>query len=130
MNRFDCKGKLKIHIDVPAKAAMVKLRHEVLHEKPMDVTTPSEVKQEIKQNLHLDPVQLRIHLRKKFDVNMVTLKQLHYWWSSLTQSFYKSDEDHIVSACLFFEKNQAANCDLCYNVTTSQVSSKQQHNTQ
>ena len=125
IDHFDCKGRLTIHIDVPAKEATVKLQHEVLHEKPIDVKTPPEIKQEIKENLHVDPVQLHMHLRTIHDINMVTMKQIHYWWSIFTQSFYKSDEDHIISTCQFFEKNQAANCELCFNVTTSQVSSKQ-----
>jgi hypothetical protein len=120
--RFECHGKLTIHIDIPAKKATAKLIHEILHDKPIDVTTPPEVKREIEQNLHLDPLQLRMHLRKMFDINMITGKQIHYWWSVLTQRFYKLDEDHVVSTCKFLERNCDAKCELCFKITTSQVS--------
>lgn len=121
IERFDCHGKLTLHIDIPAKEATAKLRHDSLHEKPIDVATPPEVKQEIEQNLHMDPTQLRMHLRKMFEINMITGKQIHYWWSTLTQQFYKSDEDHVASACNFFDRNPAVNCELCYKIT-SQIS--------
>jgi hypothetical protein len=111
-----------IHLDVPEKEATIKLKHEILHDKPIDVNTPPEVKQEIKKNLHMDPLQLRMHLRSMFDMNMITAQQIHYWWSILTQQFYKSAEDHVLSACQFFEKNHAVECELCFNITTTDVS--------
>ncbi|CAG8628855.1 3812_t:CDS:1, partial [Acaulospora morrowiae] len=81
MTRFNCYGTLNIHVDIPANEVIVKLRHDIQHEKPVDVTTPSEIKSEIMQNLHMDPVQLRVHFHQKFDNNssLVTMKQIHYW---------------------------------------------------
>ncbi|CAG8759068.1 16617_t:CDS:1, partial [Racocetra fulgida] len=54
---FDCHGKLIIGIDIAAKEVKVKLSHDIQHEKPIDVSTPEEIKHEIMQNLHMDPVQ-------------------------------------------------------------------------
>ena len=122
IERFDCHGKLVIHLDTHEKEATVKLKHEILHEKPIDVSTPPEVKQEIENNLHMDPLQLHMHLRSMFDMNMITTQQIHYWWSVLTQRFYKSAEDHVLSTCQFFEKNRAAECELCFNIKTTEVS--------
>ncbi|RIB10878.1 hypothetical protein C2G38_2263281 [Gigaspora rosea] len=51
MDRFDCHGKLIIGVDIAAKEAKVKLSHNIQHEKPVDVTTPEEIKREIMQNL-------------------------------------------------------------------------------
>ena len=78
IERFSCHGKLTVHVDVPAKEATVKLRHELLHEKPTNVNTPPEVKKEIEDNLHLDSIQLCTHLHGKFDMNMITSKQIHF----------------------------------------------------
>ncbi|CAG8604609.1 hypothetical protein C2G38_2032714 [Gigaspora rosea] len=45
--RFDCYGKLTLHIDVPAMEAIIKLHHNILHEKPENVSTPEKIKQQI-----------------------------------------------------------------------------------
>ena len=119
--RFDCHGRLVVHVDVPAMEATVRLQHDALHLKPEDPATPDEVKKEIQANLHLDPVQIRNELRKKFDISKVTAKQIHYWWSFFTQRFYKMNDDHIISAQTFLTANRAADCDLCFELTTNQV---------
>jgi len=121
VERFECHGKLTIRIDVPGKEAMAKLSHDCQHEHPVDVTMPPEVKQEIEKNLHMDPLQLRTHLHSMFDISIITTKQIHYWWSTFSQRFYKSDENQVASTCNFFERNRAVDCQLCYNITTSQV---------
>lgn len=125
IERFDCHGKLIIHVDIPAREATARLQHDVQHEQPVDVTMPLEVKQEIEKNLHMDPLQLRTHLQKMFDISMITTKQIHYWWSKFTQCFYKSDDNQVVSTCQFFDRNLATDCELCYNITTNQVTSNE-----
>ncbi|CAG8695212.1 4702_t:CDS:2, partial [Cetraspora pellucida] len=56
IDRFNCGGKLNINIDIPAKEAKVVLKHKLIHNAPVDVTTPPEIKQEIMDNLNMDPV--------------------------------------------------------------------------
>ncbi|CAG8683037.1 13936_t:CDS:2 [Cetraspora pellucida] len=58
MVRFDCYGMLIICVDVPATKVIIDLKHDILHERPVDVTTPIEIKQEIKAKLHMDPLQI------------------------------------------------------------------------
>ncbi|CAG8667894.1 10742_t:CDS:1, partial [Racocetra fulgida] len=58
ITRFDCHGKLIIHVNVPAIEATIKLCHDILHEEPEDNTVLEEVKQAIQANLHLDSVQI------------------------------------------------------------------------
>ncbi|CAG8658823.1 12341_t:CDS:2, partial [Ambispora gerdemannii] len=87
--------------ELEPREAMIRFHHNIQHEKPVDITIPPEVKHEIMQNLHMNPVQLRAHLRQMFDVSLVTAKQIYYWWSTSCQRFYKSDEDHVVSVCHF-----------------------------
>ncbi|CAG8548696.1 4510_t:CDS:2, partial [Racocetra fulgida] len=50
ITRFDCHKKLTLHVDVPAMEAILKLHHDIIHEKPEDVSTPEEIKQEIRQS--------------------------------------------------------------------------------
>ncbi|CAG8759024.1 447_t:CDS:2, partial [Gigaspora margarita] len=102
IDRFDCHGKLTVGVDIAAKEAKVKLNHGIQHEKPVDVTTPEEIKREIMHNLHMDPVQLRTHIRQRFDTLQVTPKQIYYWWSTFNQQFFKLDENPFTSTHRFF----------------------------
>ncbi|CAG8693711.1 2671_t:CDS:2 [Cetraspora pellucida] len=118
-DRFSCNDKLTINIDIPAANAKVTLQHELVHEKPADVTTPLEIKQKILENLNMDPVHLHTYLRKKFDISKVTSKQIQYWWSYYTQKFYKHNEDHIISACALIEGQKKKEYDLCFRLETT-----------
>ncbi|KAF0402096.1 ATP-dependent DNA helicase pif1 [Gigaspora margarita] len=69
----------------------------------------------------MDPVQLRTYLNDKFDITKITAQQIRYWWLFYNQNFYKSEEDHINSAYNFLKSNQAAGCNLCFELLTSQV---------
>ncbi|KAF0524678.1 ATP-dependent DNA helicase pif1 [Gigaspora margarita] len=64
--------------NIVAKKAKVKLNHVIQREKPVDVTTLEEIKCEIMHNLHMHPVQLRTHIRQRFDALQVTPKQIYY----------------------------------------------------
>ncbi|CAG8660782.1 24110_t:CDS:2 [Gigaspora margarita] len=93
--RFDCQRKLIIHIDVPIAEAEIKLSHNILHERPIIVATPIEIKQEIKKNLHL--------------------------WSFFIQNFYKSNENHVASAYAYLNTNEAKDCELCFKKLTNKI---------
>ncbi|CAG8472416.1 11221_t:CDS:2, partial [Scutellospora calospora] len=88
---FSCNGKLNINIDILAANAKVTLQHELVHEKPIDVTTPLEIKQEILENLNMD------------------------------SKFYKHNEDHIISACTLIEGQKKKEYNLCFQLETSYV---------
>ncbi|CAG8698471.1 9658_t:CDS:1, partial [Ambispora gerdemannii] len=83
------------------------------HEKPIDLTTPPEIKHEIMENLYMDSVQLQTHLRQTFDILQITPKQINYWWSTFCQCFYKLDEDSVISARRFLE-NPNNNNQFCF----------------
>ncbi|KAF0497175.1 ATP-dependent DNA helicase pif1 [Gigaspora margarita] len=111
--QFNCHGKLVVNVDMAAKELKIKLSHDIYHEKLVDITIPEEIKNKIMQNLHMDPVQLRTHLRQRFDTSQVTPKQINYWWSVFNQRFFKLDEDPVTSACRFLE-NSHSNSEFCY----------------
>ncbi|CAG8551498.1 4578_t:CDS:2 [Gigaspora margarita] len=102
---FNCHGKLVVNIDMATKELKIKLSHDIYYKKLVDIITPEEIKNEIMQNLHMDPVQLRTHLQQKFDTSQVTLKQINYWWSVFNQCFFKLDEDSVTSARRFLENS-------------------------
>ncbi|CAG8809506.1 23288_t:CDS:2 [Gigaspora margarita] len=77
--RFNCHGMIVIYINIPASKIMVNLKYEILYDRSVDVTTPIEIRQEIKENIHLDPVQLRAHLSNRFDISNITMQQIRYW---------------------------------------------------
>ncbi|CAG8855252.1 21905_t:CDS:1, partial [Gigaspora margarita] len=108
ISRFDCHEKLTIHIDVPAMDTIIKLHHDIIHDKPENVSTPEEIKQEIHTNLHLDPAQICAILHNKYDILNITAKQIHYWWLIFTQESYKMNDDQIISACTFLKTDHAA----------------------
>ncbi|CAG8471334.1 8661_t:CDS:2 [Scutellospora calospora] len=97
---YNCSGKISIKIDIL-------------------ITTPNEIKQEISKNLHLNSMELRYHLRKKFNISTITSKQIYYWWSYYTQQFYKNDDNYIISACMFFDWQLDNYCALCFQLETN-----------
>ncbi|CAG8449799.1 23330_t:CDS:2 [Gigaspora rosea] len=105
--------KLIIGVDIGAKEAKVKLNHDIQHEKPVDVTTPEEIKYEIMHNHHMDPVQLRTHICQRFDALQVTPKQIYYWCSIFNQQFFKLDENPFTSMRRFLD-NPNNNAKFCY----------------
>ncbi|CAG8459616.1 18141_t:CDS:2 [Racocetra fulgida] len=69
---------LNLNIDILVAEAKIVLKHKFLHERPVDITMPSEIKEEISKNLNLNPVKLRKYFHKKFDLSNITSKQIHY----------------------------------------------------
>ncbi|CAG8612954.1 6260_t:CDS:2 [Cetraspora pellucida] len=69
----------------------------------------------------VDPIQLRIHLRQKFNILLTTNKQIHYWWSTYCQCLYKSDDNHIISTRNFFEGPNTKGNKLCFDWNTNIV---------
>ncbi|CAG8563282.1 6027_t:CDS:2, partial [Cetraspora pellucida] len=121
MDRFDCYEKLILKVDIPASKIIVKLRHDIIHERPVNVTTLMEIKQAIITNLHLDPTQLRTYLCNRFDTSKITMQQIHYWWSLFSQNFYKSDKNHIISTHNFLLSGYASGCELCFELINRQI---------
>ncbi|CAG8686779.1 9464_t:CDS:1, partial [Cetraspora pellucida] len=58
MDCFECHRKLTLKVDILASKIIVKLRHDIIHERPVNVTTTIKIKQAIITNLHLNPMQL------------------------------------------------------------------------
>ncbi|CAG8459986.1 9128_t:CDS:2 [Cetraspora pellucida] len=54
----DLKSIVRLIIDKIEEESMIKLNHSILHEKPNDTTMVEEIKQEIRSNIHMDPIQI------------------------------------------------------------------------
>ncbi|CAG8531326.1 12949_t:CDS:2 [Racocetra fulgida] len=62
IDHFNYSSKLTINVDILVAKVKVRLRHELVHERPIDIATHPEVKQEIIENLNMDSVYLQTHL--------------------------------------------------------------------
>ena len=121
--RFKCEGQLQIRINLLSGYACIMLTHNYLHKRPENShSIPENICMEIRQNIHLEPLQLRKYLTKKFDLSDITPKQIYYCWSSSTQSAYKFDDDPVKSA-VYLLKNvyQSQNCELIMEKNTSDI---------
>ncbi|CAG8776830.1 20457_t:CDS:2, partial [Gigaspora rosea] len=72
---YNCNGKISIKIDIPITEAKVVLKHKLLHEKLVNVTTPSEIKQEISKNLDLNPL-CQWHIDKAIKEKLKSRKKI------------------------------------------------------
>ena len=98
MDRFDCKGRVKIIINDIEKTAYIKIQHHVLHNLPPDVTVPETVKQYIKDNVDLFPRIIYSQLvANGMDIS-IRQKQIHYWWSVYIMEQYRRHENSFISA--------------------------------
>ncbi|CAG8622046.1 7803_t:CDS:2, partial [Paraglomus brasilianum] len=87
MERFPCQGKMQMKIDLPAAEAMLEIHHGILHSRPVIASDISdECKKEIEQNLGLNPISLRAHLRAKGVMKNYTPKQIHLYWEKVAST--------------------------------------------
>ena len=99
--------------------AQVQMKHVIYHERP-DLSTgvSNEIVSEIRNNCHLDPLQLCTHLASRFDIKDVTTKQIYYWWSNSVQSKYQRHKDPIQSAIILLQEYQLQECRLLMSTKT------------
>jgi len=99
--------------------ARVQMKHTLYHERSdLSTRVSNKIISEIRNNCHLDPLQLRTHLASRFDIKDVTTKQIYYWWSNSVQSKYKRHEDPIQSAILLLREYQLRECRLLMSTKT------------
>jgi len=97
MERFSCKGCVKIIINDNLTVANIEIYH-ILHSVRPDVTIPSEIKKFILDNIDLLPREIYKRLVEHgLNIN-IRQKQIHFWWTELGKSRYKRDEDSFLSA--------------------------------
>ncbi|CAG8667662.1 9719_t:CDS:2, partial [Ambispora gerdemannii] len=105
MIRYDCNGQLIIHINKLLKRAHIQVKHSFLHDHPsLSAEVSTEILEEIKENCHLDPLQLRSHLSVHFDLKDITAKQIYYWWSKSNQAKYQKHKDPVQSAIILLQE--------------------------
>ncbi|CAG8828402.1 8394_t:CDS:2, partial [Gigaspora margarita] len=120
MNHFDCHGKLIIKIDIPVSKVIIKLKHNIIYEIPVNITTPMEIKQAIIENLNLDPTQLRIYFHDRFDISKITMQQIHYCRANGYELCYELINSQIIAIGFtipLFKNKQLVtevHCDVTY----------------
>ncbi|PKY21650.1 hypothetical protein RhiirB3_435306 [Rhizophagus irregularis] len=98
MDRYNCKGRIKILIDETEHIAYIVIKHHILHNLPPDVSVPETIKQFIKDNVDLFPQIIYSQLvTSGMDIN-IRQKQIHYWWPVYMIKQYKQHENSFILA--------------------------------
>ena len=96
MIRFPCNGHIKITINNDTQMAQLEMKHDLLHIRPEKCNVSEEVKDFIRQYIHLVPKDIFPMLELSYP--KLTQKQVHYWWTQIVQQQYKKDDNQLVSA--------------------------------
>jgi len=108
MDRFDCAGALSIRVKPNPWAdnlhlITITLGHKLGHVRYLDVGMPQEAYNHIKTQLHLTPGLIASQLAETFPD--VTQAQVYSTWSRLSETYWKKDDDPIVSARQLLEED-------------------------
>jgi len=76
--------------------ASLELNHDIFHQRPEKNGVTQEIKDQIRQQLHLAPKDIFASIESNY-LNL-TQKQVHYWWTNLMQQQYRRDTDQLISA--------------------------------
>jgi len=101
MTRFNCNGTLKVKFSGEnSNRVMLKFRHDFLHARPENHGVTQEIKDKIRQQLHLTPKEIYASL----NYPDLTQKQVHYWWTQQIQEIYKKNDNQLISAKILLEE--------------------------
>ena len=104
MDRYNCKGRVKILINETEQIAYIVVNHHTLHNLPPDVTVSENIKQFIKNNVDLFPQIIYSQLVANGMDITIRQKQIHYWWSVYMIEQYKRYENSFTSAQCWLSK--------------------------
>jgi len=104
MVRFLCNGHIKIIINSDTQTAKLEMQHDLLHIRPEKYNVSEEVKNSIRQQIHLVPKDIFSTL--EFSHPELTQKQVHFWWTQAIQEQYKKDDDQLVSAQIHLKESK------------------------
>lgn len=101
MTRFNCNGILKVKFyGENVNRAVLKFKHNLLHARPEHYGVTPEIKDKIRQQLHLTPKEIYATL----NYPDLTQKQVHYWWTQQIQDVYKKNDNQLISAKILLEE--------------------------
>lgn len=80
------------------------MQHDLLHIRPEKYNVSEEVKNSIRQQIHLVPKDIFSTL--EFSHLELTQKQVHFWQTQAIQEQYKKDDDQLVSAQIHLKESK------------------------
>jgi len=104
MDRFSCNGHIKITINSDTQIVKLEMQHDLLHIRPEKYNVAEEVKNSIRQYIHLVPKDIFSILEVSHP--KLTQKQVHYWWTQIIQEQYKKDDNQLVSSQIHLKEFQ------------------------
>jgi hypothetical protein len=114
MNRFDCEGYIRIHVDQTANIAKTEVNHKCLHPPLSENRVSEEIKTFIQENIDLLPREIYARLIDKGLDLSIKQKQIYFWWTKFNQTRYIRHENAFQSALLWMKEQ---NYDIILNLT-------------
>ena len=114
MNRFDCEGYIRIHINQTEKIAKIEVNHKCLHPSLSENSVSEEIKTFIQENIDLLHCKIYAKLINKGLDLSIKQKQIHFWWTKFSQNRYIRYENSFQSALLWMKEQ---NYDVILNLT-------------
>ena len=101
--RYSCRGALTIKILKNENIVWVKIFHNNLHQRPDKIAVTDEVKDYICSNIKRTVPDLyqEIKDQKLCGYELLTIKQVYYWWSVTAKVEYCRDNEQHLSAKLY-----------------------------
>jgi hypothetical protein len=100
---YDCKGSIRVNIDMERAVIIIRYAHGELHEPPKEEETRSDpiVVEHIVSHAcdsNMTVVFMRRIIKDEYPDTVMTPKQISYWFNLATRSRYVRDEDQIESS--------------------------------
>ncbi|KAK1222979.1 hypothetical protein PQX77_014179 [Marasmius sp. AFHP31] len=104
MAAFECKGWLHITVFKDIEEAHINFRHKDQHVHYYRIDIPEDVKKYVADNVAMRPGQLWTAILEKFGQPRFSRSSLYAFWSSLSNSDWRCDDDELKSAKILIKE--------------------------
>ncbi|KAK1233880.1 hypothetical protein PQX77_002933 [Marasmius sp. AFHP31] len=104
MAAFECKGWLHITVFEDVEEAHINFRHKDQHVHYYHIDIPEDVKKYVADNVAMHPEQLWTAILEKFGQPRFSRSLLYAFWSSLSNSDWRRDDDELKSAKILIKE--------------------------
>lgn len=107
IERYECEGLVTIKI-YPRNIVTVNISHKILHPRLEKINVTEDIKNYINSCIG-QSVPTIYQSIKDYQINgyeLLTIKQVYYWWSSVMQAQYRYSNDEFTSAKTFLQKHK------------------------
>ena len=113
IERYSCKGKIAINIDINIRQAKVKVKHLIPHERPtyrennLPENAITWIFNNLSRNLRKVDVYKRLCEEGLVDSTIHTYRQVYYWASKFSaQQYVTNASNRLISSLNFLKQNE------------------------